>query len=81
MPKPVRGFDSDWTLSQTAESKKTLLARCGEEKETPEKGKEETPSLEKGPPASEIVYELTSTRLKPKRTELFSPQLTPKEPD
>ena len=50
MPKPVRGFDSDWTLSQTAESKKTLLARCGEEKETPEKGKE-TPSLEKGTPS------------------------------
>jgi len=37
MPNSVRGFDSDWTLSQIAESKKKLLARCGEKKKAPEK--------------------------------------------
>jgi len=35
MPKTVRGFDSNWTWSQIAESKKKLLARCGEARKIP----------------------------------------------
>ena len=69
----VRGFDSEWTLSQTADSKKQLLAHCMEEKKENPEGERKLPlNREESPQRAKTIYELTSKkRPKAKKAELL----------